>query len=105
VDKQTTELIRQYIHLISEKYPNLKSAWLFGSYARNAQHQDSDIDLALILENISAQQIFDIQVNLLLEASRIDSRIEPHPFCLTDFDESNPFAAEIIRTGKEIAFL
>jgi len=41
---------------------------------------------------------------LLLKLRRsIDVRIEPHPFEFEDFDDSNPFASEIIKTGKKVS--
>jgi hypothetical protein len=33
---------------------------------------------------------------------KIDSRIEPHPFRVRDFNLSDPIAYEIMKYGKEI---
>jgi hypothetical protein len=33
---------------------------------------------------------------------KIDTRIEPHPFKVEDFNESHPFAFEILKTGIEV---
>jgi hypothetical protein len=38
----------------------------------------------------------------MILASEIDSRIEPHPFSLDDFQFGNPFASEIMKTGIRI---
>ncbi len=32
----------------------------------------------------------------------VDLRIEPHSFARTDFDETNPYVKEIIKTGERI---
>jgi len=39
---------------------------------------------------------------LLLIASKYDTRIEPHPISNKDFNSKNPFAYEIKKTGIEI---
>jgi len=42
--------------------------------------------------------------SLLLKLRRnIDIRIEPHPFEVKDFNDSNLFACEIIGTGKKFS--
>jgi hypothetical protein len=35
-------------------------------------------------------------------ARDIDIDIEPHPFLIDEFNEDNPIAAEILRTGERI---
>jgi len=76
---------------------------LFGSYAKGNSPDDSDIDIALIFTNLDDSQRFEIQVQLMLMAAKIDSRIEPHPISHEDFNSGNPFVAEIKKTGIEIA--
>ena len=74
----------------------------FGSYAKGNSNQDSDIDLALIFNELDDSKRFDIQVQLMLMASQIDSRIEPHPISFNDLNSGNPFVEEILNTGIEI---
>ncbi|GAJ17906.1 unnamed protein product, partial [marine sediment metagenome] len=62
----------------------------------------SDIDLALIIDNLEDDERFDLQVKLMLIASDFDIRIEPHPISNKDFNFNNPFVAEILKTGIEI---
>jgi len=38
----------------------------------------------------------------MLLASQIDTRIEPHPVSVDDFQSDNPFVAEIKKTGFEL---
>ncbi|MQY78842.1 MAG: nucleotidyltransferase domain-containing protein [Bacteroidetes bacterium] len=102
MDKRTFKIIANYIEYIRGKNIPIKKAYLFGSYARNSYSTNSDIDLALILGELTPENKFDTQVQLLLLASDIDTRIEPHPFGLKDFNHSNPFASEIIKTGIEV---
>lgn len=102
MDKKTDKSIKEFIATVARQNPNLLTTYLFGSYAKGNQHEDSDIDVALIINHLSDADKFDVQVQLMLTASQFDIRIEPHPFSMEDFSSSNPFAAEIRRTGIEI---
>ncbi len=79
---------------------NVKKAYLFGSYARNIFNEDSDIDLALVFKNVSNN--FTLQIKLMKLSRKFDSRIEPHPFDISDFKKSNPFVSEILEKGIRI---
>ena len=102
MDKRIINKITQYIQLIKKNNIRIEKIFLFGSYAKNKQFEESDIDLALIFEDLDDSNKFDMQVQLMLLASQIDSRIEPHPLSIQDFEANNPFAVEIKRTGLEI---
>ena len=66
--------------------PGYMTAFLFGSFAKNQQGPDSDIDIALVIDNLKDSDKFDIQVQLILLASQFDSRIEPHPISGEDLN-------------------
>jgi len=102
MDKAINKSIENYIKLIRDKYTNIESAYLFGSYAKGKSTKDSDIDLALIFRELDDAKRFDIQVQLMLLASKIDLRIEPHPISYDDFYSGNPFVMEIQKTGLKI---
>ena len=101
VNQSVIETAKKYIQQIPASM-DLKKAYLFGSYAKGVENLDSDIDIALIFDELNDSDKFDLQVQLMLLAAQIDSRIEPHPISKEDFDSSNPFAIEIKRTGIEI---
>jgi predicted nucleotidyltransferase len=101
MDKGINRTIRKYIDSVAKQQPGFISAFLFGSYASNKQRSDSDIDVALVIDNLLDSDRFDTQVRLLLLASKIDNRIEPHPISKQDLISGNPFADEIMRTGIE----
>ena len=103
MDKSIDIAVAKYLDLIKEKFSDIESAYLFGSYAIGKSTEDSDIDLALIFTNLDDSRRFDIQVQLMLLAAMVDSRIEPHPISQEDFNSGNPFVMEIKRTGIEIA--
>jgi len=102
MDKAINRTITNYIKLIRERYVDIEKAYLFGSFAKGKSNEESDIDLALIFRNLDDSMRFDIQVQLMLLASQIDSRIEPHPISRDDFYSGNPFVVEIKKTGIEI---
>jgi predicted nucleotidyltransferase len=104
MDKDINRTVRKFIDSVVKQQPGLISAFIFGSYANNKQRSDSDIDVALVIDNLSDNDRFDTQVRLLLLASQIDNRIEPHPISKQDLISNNPFAVEIIRTGIELKF-
>jgi predicted nucleotidyltransferase len=102
MDKRTSNIIKQFIESVTKINSGLVTAYIFGSYAKNIQRIESDIDIALIIDDLDDADKFDFQVKLLLLASEIDTRIEPHPISTGDFNSNNPFALEIKRTGIEI---
>lgn len=102
MDKKIDKIIKQYIVTVANQTPGFLTAYLFGSYAKNNQRAESDIDIALIIDNLKDSDKFDIQVQLMLLASRFDSRIEPHPLSKQDLISDNPFVHEIKKTGIEI---
>ena len=102
MDKRTNKKITDFITAVNERYPKLVTAYIFGSYVKNKIRPDSDIDIALIIDDLKDEERFDVQVQLILLASKFDLRIEPHPISKNDFNSCNPFAYEIRRTGIEI---
>ena len=72
--------------------------YLFGSYVRGDFTDNSDIDIAVVGENFSGDAYEDTLM-LMRKRRNIDSRIEPHPFTVKDFDLSNPYVKEIVDTG------
>ena len=101
MDKEkASKIARQYVDFIKKRDPNVKKAYIFGSYVKGKVKEDSDIDLAIIFKNL--KDTFDMQVQLMKLRRKFDSRIEPHAFRESDFQISNPLANEILKTGLEI---
>lgn len=96
---EALKIARVYIDSISTRY-SIKQAFLFGSFAKGTNHEDSDIDIAIIVNNIV--DIIDTQIDLMKLRRRIDLRIEPHPFLVSDFNQSNPVVNEILKYGIAI---
>lgn len=102
MDRTIIKKIDDYISDVRKKYSELEKVYLFGSYAKNSYNDNSDIDLALIYTNLNDEDKFDLQVELMLLASDIDTRIEPHPFSIKELSESTPIINEILKYGKII---
>ncbi len=97
--KEALNIACTYIDSISTKY-SINQAFLFGSFAKGTNHDDSDIDIAIIVNNVT--DIIDAQIDLMKFRRKIDLRIEPHPFLPGDFNNSNPVANEILKYGIAI---
>lgn len=102
MDTRIDNILKEYIHVLVQKKISIEKAFLFGSYASNTWREHSDIDIAVIYNSPNDNDRFDFQVQLLTIASNIDTRIEPHPISVSDFNINNPFAYEIMRTGIEL---
>jgi len=94
--RQAIEIANKYIDSIKNKY-DIESAMLFGSYAKGTYHDDSDIDIAIVIRHVD--DIIETQVELMKLRRNIDLRIEPHPFDYLDFNRANPVVNEILKDG------
>jgi len=92
--------VLEYVKFLRKTFSGLRKVYIFGSYAKGSAGTDSDIDIAVVFDEVADS--FDLQVQLMKIRRQYDSRIEPHIFRAVDFDGSNPLAGEIISTGEEI---
>ena len=99
VDQGIIDVVKKYVMLVPKSF-GVKRVYVFGSFAKGQAHEASDIDIALVLANLP--DLFDAQKRLMQLRRKVDLRIEPHPIKLEDFNDSNPFADELVRTGVEI---
>lgn len=90
---------KRYINIVNCKY-HVENVILFGSFAKGTNHADSDIDLAIIFKSID--DVIDLQIELMKMRTDNDLLIEPHPFSVSDFNQSNPVVSEILKNGIEI---
>jgi uncharacterized protein len=98
-EKPIIALVKAYLSALPAEI-RVRNAFLFGSYAKGTAHPDSDIDIALFIEDMG--DFFQMQSLLRKCRRRIDLRIEPHPIDEKDDTPENPFATEIHRTGIEL---
>ncbi|NTW31157.1 MAG: nucleotidyltransferase domain-containing protein [Bacteroidetes bacterium] len=98
--RKAIKIVNDYIKYIRSKSISVKNAYLFGSYASDKYTENSDIDIALIIDNIDDP--IDMQIQLMMLRRNIETIIEPHPFDVSEFTSEHPFAKEIMRTGIKI---
>ncbi|MDO9578135.1 MAG: nucleotidyltransferase domain-containing protein [Candidatus Cloacimonadales bacterium] len=95
--EEIIRIARKYYEYLKKNKFGITSAYLFGSFAKGTNTQESDIDIALIFHNLPDE--IDMQIELMKLRRNIDLRIEPHPFSENELTDANPFLKEIIKTG------
>ena len=79
----------------------LRQVILFGSYARDTQHEWSDIDVALVADSFTGAGPLDVRQFGHLMGNYVV--IEPHTFQTAYFADGDAFTEEIKRTGIVVA--
>lgn len=92
--EQALRLAERYKEMVAERLP-LKAMYLYGSYSKGNYTDDSDIDIAVVVEKLS-DNFFEDTPLLWKLRRKVSTLIEP--VLLTE-DESNPLYYDIIRTG------
>ena len=104
VDKSILRAVQEYLELVSQAGINVDRAILFGSHVRKEADPDSDIDILVIALEFDEPYEKD-RVDLLWELRvKSDSRIEPIPVGLCQWEEDDASAIIEIarREGQEI---
>jgi predicted nucleotidyltransferase len=97
--REAINKVKEYSLLLKDHFP-LEKVYLFGSYAKNTNSADSDIDVAIVVSHIEGDY-FSIQPLLWKLRRQIDDRIEP---ILIERDNDNgDFLSEIQKYGIEIS--
>ncbi|HLC69658.1 MAG TPA: nucleotidyltransferase domain-containing protein [Patescibacteria group bacterium] len=97
---QAIKIVKNYARkLRAGRFPAAQ-VYLFGSFAKNTAHEDSDIDVAVVSDKLSK-----LENSFWLRRIRreVDLRIEPHSFTVRDFkNETSPLVAEIKKYGIRV---
>ncbi len=91
--------VKAYKLILKSHFP-LEAVYLFGSFAKNTNREDSDIDVAIIVNHIEGDY-FSIHPLLWKLRRQIDDRIEP--ILIERDNDSGDFLSEIQKYGIEIA--
>jgi len=88
--------------MVMEHFPvPIEQFWLFGSHAKNSAHEDSDIDIALVVNHLDKDySVLKTEPVLWRLKRQIDLRIEPHVIA-RDTDYAG-ILNEIQNTGIQI---
>jgi len=92
--KQAIKLAEEYKKVVSEKMP-LVSMYLYGSYSKGNHNNDSDIDIAVVVEKLSDNYFEDTPLLWKLRR-KVSNLIEP---VLLAKDSDDPLYADICKTG------
>lgn len=90
---QAIKLAQRYKTAVAERLP-LKALYLYGSYSKGTYTADSDIDIAIVVENLNDDYFADTPLLWKLKR-KISNLIEP--VLLTE-DKSNPLYTDILKT-------
>ena len=93
--KQVIDNAKKYVDLIN-KHLDTEKIVLFGSYAKGNWHKDSDIDIAVIVDNIT-DDFLSVSTMLNKLTRNIDYRIEP--VLLEKDDDRSGFLSTILLYG------
>jgi predicted nucleotidyltransferase len=97
--REAINKVKEYKLLLKNYFP-IEKVYLFGSYARNTNRADSDIDVAIVVSHIEGDY-FSIQPLLWKLRRQIDDRIEP--VLIETENDSSDFLSEVQKYGIEIA--
>lgn len=90
----------KYAELVKQEL-NINSVYLYGSYVKGTNCADSDIDIAVVGDEFTGDPVKDT-LKLMKIRRKVDIRIEPHAFKISDFESSNSYIQEILSTGIKI---
>ncbi len=96
--REVIKKVMQYKLLLGNHF-DLESVYLFGSFASETSREDSDIDVAVVVNNISGDY-FEVNPLLWKLRRQVDDRIEP--ILIDKNHDKSGFLDEIKRNGIEI---
>jgi predicted nucleotidyltransferase len=98
-----TAIVQKYIDDVQKAMP-IDKVYLYGSYAKGTQNENSDVDLCFFSKAFERRRTMDILTDLFYLKIKYDKDllIEPNAFPLSELDNDNPFVNEVLRTGTEI---
>lgn len=99
--KDALRITSQYLEKVLNSGIHFREAWLFGSYFKESQNENSDIDIAIVLDE-SEINLFDTEVKLMVIRKGEETIIEPHVFTNSDFETNNPLVQQIVNNGLKI---
>lgn len=95
-------IVHQFAEAVRNQGVPLKEVYLFGSYARGEQHDLSDIDVALVSDDFMGVSFEDVKRFIDVTIQKPYMYFEIHTYNTADFEDTNPLAHEIIKTGIKV---
>jgi len=100
---EVIELLKRYCMLLKMSGIPIEKAFLYGSYARGVQTEESDIDIMLVSSLFDSDSA-DAAIKAWSFTRKIDTRIEPYTVGLQKFlnDDISPLLQVVKQEGIEI---
>lgn len=100
MDNKIEKVIHTLNQNLKENFPDFKGAYLYGSYAKNTAHKDSDIDIAAIFEIEPDRK----KLGLILRiAGRIEAEydvfLDLHPMTEEQLNYNEIYHNEVVNKG------
>ena len=95
--EQAIEIAKRYKKLVAEKLP-VKTLYIYGSYSKGTYNENSDIDIAVVVDKLSDNYFDDTPILWKLRR-KISNLIEP---VLLIEDNNNTLYCDIMKTGTLI---
>lgn len=101
--EKVNSIVREYIADVKKVMP-IDKAYMYGSYAKGTQKEDSDVDICFFSDAFASKRTIDVLPRLLGLSRKyyMDIDIDPRAFPTSELDNDNPFVKEVLRTGFEI---
>lgn len=98
MDQVVAEKVKKYADVVRKDMP-VKMIILYGSYARGSENVSSDIDVAVVVDNIENDYL-EQSARLFHLVRGIDTRIEP--VLLSNNEDRSGFLNSILKYGEII---
>ncbi len=98
MDQDVVEKVKKYADVVRKDMP-VKMIILYGSYARGSENVSSDIDVAVVVDNIENDYL-EQSARLFHLVRGIDTRIEP--VLLSSNEDRSGFLSSILKYGEII---
>lgn len=96
---EAIEHVKIYAKALARELP-VKQVILFGSYVSGHPHEDSDIDVAVVMHDVAISDYLATLKRLCSLRTPIDPMIEPH--LMLEAGDNGGFLQEVRRTGEVI---
>ena len=100
LDKESVRTIALMYSNEVRKVLNPVSVILFGSYVNGNPHEWSDIDIAVLVNNIDGEEWYNSRILLQKIRWREDSFTDIEPHLLDENHDPSGFVEHVIKTGE-----
>ena len=101
INKALIQQLQDYKSALIDNGIQTESFYLFGSWAKEKQTKESDIDVAIVSKNFSGNRFYD-SIKAAKIRQSINLQIEPITFRPEDFNDNDPLVDQIKNYGIKI---